>query len=72
MDNGKTFMGFRVQHKNACGPYKGGIRYHPEVDLDDVRSLASLMTWKTALMEIPFGGVRELKKLTLRKISRAF
>ena len=40
------------------GPYKGGLRYHPQVDIDDVRSLASLMTWKTAVMDIPFGGAK--------------
>jgi len=53
-----TFNAYRVQHDNARGPYKGGIRYHPECDLDDVRSLASLMTWKTAVMDIPFGGAK--------------
>lgn len=59
-DNGEvaTFNGYRVQHENSRGPYKGGLRYHPQVDLDDVRSLASLMTWKTALMDIPFGGAK--------------
>lgn len=59
-DNGEieTFNAYRVQHDNSRGPYKGGLRYHPQVDLDDVRSLASLMTWKTALMDIPFGGAK--------------
>ena len=47
-----VFTGFRVQHNGARGPYKGGIRYHPEVDLDEVRALATLMTWKTALAGI--------------------
>ncbi|MCK6480370.1 MAG: glutamate dehydrogenase [Planctomycetaceae bacterium] len=58
MDDGRleTFVGFRVQHNNARGPMKGGLRYHHEVDLDEVRSLASLMTWKTAVVDIPFGG----------------
>ena len=59
-DNGEvaTFQAYRVQHDNSRGPYKGGLRYHPAVDLDDVRSLASLMTWKTAVMDIPFGGAK--------------
>jgi glutamate dehydrogenase (NAD(P)+) len=50
--------GYRVQHNGARGPYKGGIRYHPDADLDEVRALASLMTWKTALLDIPFGGAK--------------
>ena len=60
MDDGsvKTFVGFRVQHDNARGPMKGGLRYHPEVDLDEVRALASLMTWKTAVVDIPYGGAK--------------
>jgi glutamate dehydrogenase (NAD(P)+) len=53
-----VFTGFRVQHNGARGPYKGGIRYHPEVDLDEVRALATLMTWKTAVAGIPFGGAK--------------
>ena len=53
-----VFSGFRVQHNGARGPYKGGIRYHPEVDLDEVRALATLMTWKTAVAGIPFGGAK--------------
>ncbi len=52
------FTGFRVQHNGARGPYKGGIRFHPEVDLDEVRALAELMTWKTALVGVPFGGAK--------------
>ncbi len=60
MDDGKlhSVIGYRVQHNNARGPYKGGIRYHQEVDLDEVRALASLMTWKTAVVDIPFGGAK--------------
>ena len=60
LDSGafKTFTGFRVQHDNARGPFKGGIRLHHEVNLDEVRSLASLMTWKTAVVDIPFGGAK--------------
>src|SRR5437588_10425671 len=53
-----VFSGYRVQHNGARGPYKGGVRYHPEVDLDEVRALASLMTWKTAIAGIPFGGAK--------------
>lgn len=60
MDDGRleTLVGFRVQHNNACGPMKGGLRYHHEVDLDEVRALASLMTWKTAVVNIPYGGAK--------------
>ena len=60
MDDGhlEVFVGYRVQHNNARGPMKGGIRYHPEVDLGEVRSLAALMTWKTAVVNIPFGGAK--------------
>jgi len=53
-----VFSGYRVQHNGARGPYKGGIRYHPEVDLDEVRALAELMTWKTAIAGIPYGGAK--------------
>ncbi len=53
-----VFEGYRVQHNAARGPYKGGIRYHPDADLDEVRALASLMTWKTAVLDIPFGGAK--------------
>lgn len=52
------FRGFRVQHSDARGPFKGGIRFHPAVTLDDVRGLAALMTWKTALLDLPFGGAK--------------
>jgi len=60
LDSGElaVFRGYRVQHNGARGPYKGGVRYHPEADIDEVRALASLMTWKTALMELPFGGAK--------------
>ena len=58
MDSGQigNFIGYRVQHDNARGPFKGGLRFHPHVDQDEARSLASLMTWKTAVVDIPFGG----------------
>jgi glutamate dehydrogenase (NAD(P)+) len=59
-DNGniETVLGYRVQHDNSRGPMKGGLRYHPSVDLDEVRALASLMTWKTAVVELPYGGAK--------------
>jgi glutamate dehydrogenase (NAD(P)+) len=53
-----TFHGYRVQHSIARGPLKGGLRYHPKVDLDEVRALASLMTWKTAVVDLPYGGAK--------------
>jgi len=53
-----TFTGYRVQHNHARGPFKGGLRFHPEVKLEEVRALAQLMTWKTALVDIPFGGAK--------------
>lgn len=60
LDNGDLIVvrGYRVQHNGARGPYKGGIRYHPTADLNEVRALASLMTWKTALLDLPFGGAK--------------
>ena len=60
MDDGSlhVFSGFRVQHSGARGPYTGGVRFHPQADLDEVRALASLMTWKTAIVDIPFGGAK--------------
>lgn len=82
MDDGRfeTLVGFRVQHNNARGPMKGGLRYHPEVDLDEVRALAALMTWKTAVVNIPYGGAkggicvnpRELSRKEKERISRKF
>ncbi|MEL7060670.1 MAG: Glu/Leu/Phe/Val dehydrogenase dimerization domain-containing protein [Acidobacteriota bacterium] len=75
-----VFRGFRVQHSRARGPFKGGLRYHPTVDLEDVRLLASLMTWKTALVFLPFGGAkggidcnpRELRTLELERLTKLF
>ncbi|OGS44032.1 MAG: glutamate dehydrogenase [Euryarchaeota archaeon RBG_13_57_23] len=60
MDDGsiKIFTGYRVQHNEARGPYKGGIRYHQNVDIDEVRALAAWMTWKTAVVGIPYGGAK--------------
>ncbi len=59
-DNGEiaTWIGYRVQHDDSRGPMKGGLRYHPDVDLDEVRSLAALMTWKTSVVDIPYGGAK--------------
>ena len=58
MDNGhiRRFEGYRVQHSTARGPAKGGIRYHPGVTLDEVKALATWMTWKCSVVNIPFGG----------------
>lgn len=82
MDDGRleTLVGYRVQHNNARGPMKGGLRYHYEVDLDEVRALASLMTWKTAVVNIPYGGAkggicvdpRELSRKELQRVTRKF
>lgn len=60
MDNSeiRVFTGYRIQHNNALGPYKGGLRYHPAVDRDKIQALASWMTWKSALVELPFGGAK--------------
>lgn len=72
MDDGRieTLVGYRVQHNNARGPMKGGLRFHPEVNLDEVRALASLMTWKTAVVNIPYGGAKGGICVAPRKLSR--
>ena len=77
MDNGtlEVFTGFRVQHSIARGPAKGGVRYSPDVTLDEVRALASWMTWKCAVVNIPFGGAKggiivDPKKLTLSELEK--
>jgi len=60
MDDGnlRIFTGYRVQHNVARGPAKGGIRYHPDIDLDEMRALSMWMTWKSAVVNIPFGGAK--------------
>jgi glutamate dehydrogenase (NAD(P)+) len=72
LDSGRvqTFTGYRVQHNVARGPAKGGIRYHPAVDLDEVRALAMWMTWKCALVNIPFGGAKGGVEVDPRGLSR--
>jgi glutamate dehydrogenase (NAD(P)+) len=75
-----VFSGYRIQHNGARGPYKGGIRFHPEVDVDEVRALASLMTWKTAIAGVPFGGAKggvncpagKLERSEVQTITRSF
>jgi len=75
-----NFIGYRVQHDDSRGPYKGGIRFHHEVDIDEVRSLASLMTWKTAVIDVPFGGAKggiqvdpsKLSEGELERLTRRF
>ena len=75
-----TLVGYRVQHNDARGPMKGGLRYHPQVDLDEVRALAALMTWKTAVVDIPYGGAKggvalapaEYSTRELERITRRF
>ncbi len=81
-DNGEveSVIGFRVQHNNTRGPFKGGIRYHQHVDIEEVRSLATLMTWKTSLLDIPYGGGKggigvdptKYSKTELERMSRRF
>ena len=82
LSDGKVhvYSGYRIQHNGARGPYKGGVRFHPEVDIDEVRALASLMSWKTAIAGVPFGGAKggvncpaeDLEPDELQKISRSF
>jgi Glutamate dehydrogenase/leucine dehydrogenase len=77
MDDGsvRIFTGYRVQHNRARGPSKGGIRYHPEADINEVRALAMWMTWKCAVVNIPYGGAKggvmcDPKKLSLKELER--
>lgn len=82
LDSGKikVFTGYRVQHNNVLGPYKGGLRYHPSLDIDDAKALAMWMTWKTSLAGLPYGGAkggiqldpREYSLSELERISRRF
>lgn len=82
MDDGFTqvFTGYRVQHNLACGPAKGGIRYHPDVTLDEVKALAAWMTWKCAVMGLPYGGgkggvvcnPKEMSQSELERLTRRF
>ena len=82
MDDGRidTLIGYRVQHDNSRGPFKGGLRFHHEVNLDEVRSLASLMTWKTAVVNLPYGGAkggiainpRDFSRRELERVTRKF
>lgn len=82
MDDGrvKAFQGFRCQHNDVLGPFKGGIRFHPEADEDEVKALAALMTYKCALVGLPFGGAKggvlcdpsELSQGELERLSRGF
>ena len=82
LDNGEigTFIGYRIQHNSARGPMKGGLRFHPEVDSDEVLTLATLMTWKTAVVNIPYGGAKggisvDARSLTpgeLQRVTRKF
>ena len=73
MDDGnvKMFTGYRVQHNNSRGPYKGGLRFSPKVNLDEVKALASWMTWKTAVVDVPFGGAKGGVLCDPTKMSRA-
>ncbi|MDH5391457.1 MAG: glutamate dehydrogenase, partial [Candidatus Bathyarchaeota archaeon] len=70
-DNGEinVFTGVRVQHSKARGPYKGGIRYHPDVTLEEVTALAMWMTWKCAVADIPYGGAKGGIKCNPKELS---
>ena len=82
MDDGRieVFTGYRVQHNGARGPYKGGVRYHPQANRDEIRALASLMTWKNALVDLPFGGAKggvrcdpnQLSQTELNRLTRRY
>lgn len=82
LDNGdvRVYQGFRVQHNNLRGPYKGGLRYHPQVDMDEVKALSFWMSMKNAVVDVPFGGgkggvnvdPRELSEAELERLTREF
>lgn len=82
MDDGRfrNFKGYRIQHSNILGPYKGGLRFHEATSLDELKALAALMTWKCSLMGLPFGGAKggikfsphEVSKAELERITRRF
>ncbi len=82
MDDGRVemFSGYRVQHNNALGPFKGGLRFHPAVNIDEVRALATWMTWKSAIADIPYGGAKggiqidpgKYSQTELERITRRF
>jgi glutamate dehydrogenase (NAD(P)+) len=82
MDDGsiRVFKGYRVRHNEARGPTKGGIRFHPDVDIDEVRALATLMTWKCAVVDIPYGGAKggiqcnppEMSRKELERLTRRY
>lgn len=80
LDDGRIFKGYRVQHNNKRGPYKGGIRFHPDVNIDEVRALATLMSFKTAIVGLPLGGGKggvsvsphELSREQLEELSRKY
>jgi len=82
MDNGKVvvFLGCRVQHNDARGPFKGGLRYHPDVTLDEITALSMLMTWKCAVVDIPYGGAKggvccnpkEMSSSELERLTRRY
>jgi glutamate dehydrogenase (NAD(P)+) len=79
-DHIEVFIGYRVQHNAARGPYKGGVRFHPHANEDEIRALATLMTWKTALLDLPFGGAKggivvdpyELSQGELNRLTRRY
>src|SRR5581483_3013694 len=78
--NGQRYPAYRVQHSNKLGPYKGGIRFHPNVDVDEVRALATLMSFKTAVIGLPMGGgkggvvvdPKQLSAAELEELSRKY
>jgi len=80
MENGQKYQAYRMQHNNKLGPYKGGVRFHPQVDIDEVKALATLMSFKTAAVGLPLGGgkggvvvnPKELTEAELEELSRKY